>query len=313
MKDTFNLLLTLLFACIVLSSCQKEQELEDAESKMNIVFFEDDIPVRGMVKSNYNQDHCGQLRIVTAIQENENSSAELAITVLTNGAIANVTYKTIRSSESERYEAPNMEVGRYFTVQNFNYDQSTKNLYFDFEGTVYTDSTNSKQIRGKVNVASVKQTDCTSVIFEARSISEDFEFSTLSSNATRFNSGPTSPPDYELFRHHSFSTSGQYLSLQMAKDISELQGEKIDFKSDDEYYRVIYAEYYGPMIFGSNSYSSIQEYWKYYQTEGTIDIFQKYAGAKEDKIHQGSITMDILDEGTVYKKGVVIPFEASSL
>lgn len=314
MKDTFKLLSTLLFACIVLSSCQKEPELFDDESKMNIVFFEDDSPVRGIVKYNHNQYHCGQLRIVTAIQDNENSSAELEITILTNGEIVNVVYKTSHSSNFQRYQAPNMEAGKYFDIKNFDYNQSTKNLSFDFEGTVYVDSTDTKRIRGKVNVASVKQIDCTSLIFEARSISEDFKFSSISSNSSRFVSGPVLPSPYENIKYHIRSAKGQYLSLQMANDISELVGQEINFSTEDEDYRVIYGEYYGPMLFGNDSYRSMDQHWKYYQTNGKIKVIAKRDDPKQSRgvIYQGMITMNLEYAGTPYRENIEIPFEASS-
>jgi len=308
------LLFLLSFFFFSFVGCKKSEE-NDAVSGMSILFSDNSHAVRGKVSYDYTMDNCGNINLITGVKESDGSYSELKLTLLHNGALAKAQYFKQNSSNDGHYFAPHLQAGKSFQISDFKYDKSGGHLSFSFNGKVYKGGGQDDEriLAGKVDLTAIEYVPCKGLIIDVMTENPSFNFFSMYSSAGTLSSGLGTANQYTQYAYNVYSNAGQYLSLRLDSDISELVNKEIVFDDSNEKRGVRYLEYQGPFML-AESYGYFDHNWKRFQTRGKITSIQRTIGERSfEPYYQGLIIMDILNEGRVVKEGVELPFYVKSL
>lgn len=306
------LLLLLFFCPLLIVSCKKSEEINPL-SNMSIVFSDNNHPVRGKVKYDYNLDNCGQINLITSVKESDGTYSQLKLTLLSNGALAKVQYFKQNSSADGNYFAPHLQPEKSFQIADFKYEKAGGRLSFSFRGKVYKNNEQERVLTGKVDLHTIKYAPCEALILDVMTVKPAFNFFSMYSSSTKSTVNPDRSDQYNYYTYVAHSNSGQFISLKLESDISKLVGQEIDFDDTNPLYSVKYWEYTGLFML-EESYGSLDQNWKRFQTRGKFTSIQKVSDERYNKpYYKGIIVMDILDEGRLVKESVEIPFYMSSM
>ncbi len=312
MNKPLLLLLSFLLSFVV--GCKKSEE-NDATSGSGVFFSDNNHAVRGQVNRNYKLDNCGHITLITGIKESDGTYSELKFTLLHNGALAKVKYFKQGMSDNGSYFAPHLQAEKSFQISDFKYVKTAGHLSFSFNGRVYSGAgqDNERILAGKVDVNSIENVPCKGFIVDIMTENPSFNFFSIYSSAGTVTSELGSANQSTQYAYNVYSNAGQYISLRLDRDISELVNKEVVFDDSNEKFGVKYWEYQGPIMLGE-SYGYIDHNWKRFQTKGrVIDIHRTTGERSVEPYYKGLIIMDIINEGRVVKEAVEIPFYVKPL
>lgn len=221
---------------------------------------------------------------------------ELAITK--KGILRKVSYTRFGESTSP-FDTPDFNLKGLFTVDNFVYDESSKNLSFNFSGELVKVETNTplldvpqkrKKINGKIISNKVKATTCTSFISDLHFETNNLTF------ATNFNAGshdPNLPANQYNFRF--FSNNGYRAIIKSKVDLWNLDKGTYTFDQNTLENRIDLDQYVG--IFRATQLLWIRpQDWKKFQTSGSYTI-KEHVIINGLKVTRGEINMQVYDNG----------------
>jgi len=308
-----SLLVFSVFFLFLVAACKKSEE-SGADSKVSILFSDNNHAVRGKVTYDYNMDNCGQINLITAVKEDNGDYAELKLTLLQNGALAKVQYFKQNSPDDGNYFAPHLQTEKFFKITDFKYDKKGGRLSFSFDGKVFKNNkpNGERILAGKVELNSIQYVPCEALIFDVMTVNPAFNFFAIPGSSNNSVNTTGGPDKYKEFAYNVYSNAGQFLSLRLDRDISKLVGQEIAFDEGNKMFNVRYWEYIGPYML-SESYGPIDRNWKRFQTRGKLVNIQKMFDTRYIKpYYSGVIIMDILDEDRMIKQAVELPFYLSS-
>ncbi|CAM3639760.1 MULTISPECIES: hypothetical protein [Sphingobacterium] len=308
------LLFLLSFFLLSVVGCKKSEE-DDTVSGMSILFSDNNHAVRGKVSYDYTMDNCGNINLITGVKESDGNYSELKLTLLHNGALAKAQYFKQNSSNNGHYFAPHLQAEKSFQISDFKYDKSGGHLSFSFKGKVYKGSGQDDEriLTGNVDLTAIEYVPCKGLILDVMTENPSFNFFSMYSSAGTTTSGLGTANQYIQYAYNVHSNAGQYMSLRLDSDISELVNKEMVFDDSNEKLGVKYWEYQGPFML-AESYGYIDHNWKRFQTRGKITGIHRTFGERSvEPYYQGLIIMDILNESRVVKEDVEIPFYVKSL
>ena len=171
---------------------------------------------------------------------------ELAITK--KGILRKVSYTRFGESTSP-FDTPDFNLKGLFTVDNFVYDESSKNLSFNFSGELVKVETNTplldvpqkrKKINGKIISNKVKATTCTSFISDLHFETNNLTF------ATNFNAGSHDPNlPANQYNFWFFSDNGYRAIIKSKVDLWNLDKGTYTFDQNTLENRIDLEQYVG--------------------------------------------------------------------
>jgi hypothetical protein len=223
---------------------------------------------------------------------------ELSITK--KGILKKVSYTRFGESTSP-FDTPDFNLKGLFTVDNFVYDDSSKNLSFNFSGELVKVETNTpmldvpqkrKKINGKIMSNKVKATTCTSFTSDLHFETNNLTF------ATNFNSGshdPNLPVNQYNFRF--FSNNGYRAIIKSKIDLWNFDKGTYTFDQNTIENRIDLEQYTG--IFRATQLLWIRpQDWKKFQTAGSYTILE-HTTINDEKVTRGEMDLQVYDNGAL--------------
>jgi hypothetical protein len=221
---------------------------------------------------------------------------ELSITK--KGILRKVSYTRFGESTSP-FDTPDFNLKGLFTVDNFVYDESSKNLSFNFSGELVKVETNTplldvpqkrKKINGKIMSNKVKATTCTSFTSDLHFETNNLTF------ATNFNAGshdPNLPANQYSFRF--FSNNGYRAIIKSRIDLWNFDKGTYTFDQNTIENRIDLEQYIG--IFRATQLLWIRpQDWKKFQTSGSYTI-KEHVIINGLKVTRGELDLQVYDNG----------------
>jgi len=223
---------------------------------------------------------------------------ELSITK--KGILRKVSYTRFGESTSP-FDTPDFNLKELFTVGSFVYDESSKNLSFNFSGELVKVETNiplldvpqkRKKINGKIMSNKVKATICTSFISDLHFETNNLTF------ATNYNAGshdPSLPVNQYNFRF--YSDNGYRTIIKSKVDLWNLEKGTYNFDQSSAENRIDFEQYIG--IFRATQLLWIRDIdWKKFETSGSYTI-KEHVIINGQKVTKGEFNLQIFDNGTL--------------
>lgn len=185
------------------------------------------------------------------------------------------------------------------SIKNFNYDETKKYLYFEFEGELIREDSSyenldktkeKKYIKGIVSIINVKNTNCTSTINDLNFQIENLKFLTNSVNSSYENTNLTNPYTFSFY-----SDNGYGIVFKLNENPSNLKKGIYNFNEKSITNRIDFEKYIGN--FRSTGLLWIRDTdWQKYITIGSFTILENFI-INDQKVIKGEINLQIFDNG----------------
>lgn len=308
--NRFHLLV--LFIFIALTGCKKADEIEDPKDS-SFSISENNSELKGKINYAIGNENCGKLYVSAEVFTNDGRNSKVSFTLLTNGSLVSLSYGTKSTGINNSYNTPVHQPEKTFEITDFDYNKTLQTVSFNFKGEVaeFNNPNNKKLLNGSINIDSVSSVPCKSLIFEVRTVDPKFRFYSMGSgnSATKYNDRD----EYYDFKFSASSNSGQWLVLNLEKNLSNYtQKETILDKSRGLNY-VDYYEYIGPLIYDDYLIFN-QKDWTKYETKGVMkDLHETKGDMYQYSYYTGNILLSIYKDGKLVKENVVLPFAAAPM
>ncbi len=210
----------------------------------------------------------------------------------------------ISSQVKKIFLTPNFNPTSTFDVSNFNYDPSTGQVKFNFNGTLYFESDNNavRNVSGEIEIKSLKSIDCNIAKTGLNYYSNDLNLFSFHNMRIKYIN--------QTQLHRFFSNNGYNIDIYLMGDLWLYPLGEIIFNENDFTNKVEFNKAVGPIIADQIQLISGQQ-WKNFETSGKIIIGTKYF-EKNQKVISGKLNLLIKDNGNIVYKLNGIEFKTSS-
>ncbi len=259
------------------------------------------INVNGNDFKSYNEkiggnENCNILNINTNYFEKDKYNFTIKFEISKEGELLEVKfeeykYPLVSGVKKQVYLTPNFNPLQTFQISKFFYDENSRNINFDFEGTVFFEDDNSisKEVKGKIKIENFKTEPCAVTKHNLRYNKNNFKLFSNSSKIGK-NSNGTQTRDF-------YTNNGYHLTMQLSQDIWNYTSDTLIFDENQPLDRVIFKELIGPLK-ADQIKKTTQTDWKNYKTTGKIIIQEKYKEKGMNMI-KGSIDLIAKENGEI--------------
>ena len=296
MKFSVKILIPFFF--ILFLSCEKDEETNKVvEQSIDLQIENEKFKI--VNESFVVNENCNTIFVSLIYDKGKNEPHfifELSITK--KGILKKVSYTRFGESTSP-FGTPDFNLKGLFTVDNFIYEESSKNLSFNFSGELVKVETNTplldvpqkrKEINGKIMSKKVKATTCTSFISNLHFETNNLTF------ATNFNAGSHDPNlPANQYNFWFFSDNGYRAIIKSKVDLWNLDKGTYTFDQNTLENRIDFEQYIG--IFRATQLLGIRpQDWKKFQTSGSYTIIE-HVIINGLKVTRGELDLQVYDNG----------------
>lgn len=278
-------------------SCHSDEDLISEERIKNELI----INVNGTNFKSVNEkiggnENCDKLFINASYYEKDKFDFTIKFDLSKEGELLKVWYEEyklpmVTSQFKQFYLTPNFNPLKTFKISNFYYDETSRNINFDFEGTLFfeDDINITKTVNGKIKIENFKTIDCAVTKHSLRYHKNNFKLFSNTHSMGKSSDG-SQTRDY-------FTNNGFHLTMKLSQDIWSFSTDTISFDENQILDRIVFKEYVGA-IKADQIQNIKQADWKNYETSGKIIIQEKYKEKGMDMV-KGSIDVVAKENGEI--------------
>ena len=200
---------------------------------------------------------------------------------------------------NDLYETPDFKTDGLLTISNFQYNETKKNLHFEFEGELLKVETNfnsldniqpRKKIKGVVYTNDIRSIKCDTFISQLNFTTNTLKFITNRSFASYDSNSKTNPLQFFFF-----SDNGYRAIIKSKVDLRNLDKANYTFDQNTLENRIDLEQYIG--IFRATQLLWIRPIdWKKFQTAGSYTIKEHFI-INGLKVTKGELDLLVYDNG----------------
>lgn len=306
----FNWIVSFVFLSIFFG-CTNDDEIiqEQVELINRSTIFLNGVKYESVNVINSGNENCDNLYVKTSFFKKDDIDIRLEINLSKTGQLHSVNYgeyklPIVSFTVLKTFLTPNFYPLKTFSISNFNYNENTKELSFDFNGTVYFEQDNNvtRTFSGSIYNKSFRSIDCGIVKTGIDYKSLDFELHNFHSYRTKFANNTQ--------QHRFFTNNGHILDINVEDDLWNLPIGEIDFNHNSINNNVTIRKQLGVVI--ANQWPNIMHHnWLIYNTQGKIYIENKEIINGTKKI-SGKIDLQMMENGNIVRTLYGIKFSTLS-
>jgi hypothetical protein len=265
-----------LIILIGLISCETNDDQENIEITKTATITIDGLRKEVFNENVFGNSNCNSLYFTIYNQEEGFEQTEIEIDLRRDGTLKQISYyrqirnETTQAFERTYYYPPFHDKLSAITITNFRFDENTKDIYLEYEGTLYKERDNSQSIaiEGTIDIKSFYDAPCgIEVLTSLDYNSENFNFNSI------FESRGSSDT---VFQDHFFrSNNGFEARLTLDENIGDLAIGTYPLTETNITKFFELSEYIGPPRAGQTSQSFNENEWIKYKTRGNFTITDK--------------------------------------
>lgn len=291
--------ITLLLILGSLTSCETDDEIVEVITNRAVVSINGIAtePINGLVSGNSN---CDNIFLTIYNQAEGFHKTVLEIDLRRDGTLAKISYyEQVRNETTQRFERtyyypPFYDLLSTITISNFSFDEITKNVYFEFEGTLYNerDDSQSIEIDGLIDMKNLYDAPCSIEVLTSLDYnSDEFSFNSIFWSRGSSSNSPLT---------HSFrSNNGFQARFVTDPNIGDLSVGTylLPENSNTNYFEL--SEYNGPLHATQTPNRFDDTDWINYATRGSFTITDKIIVDTFNTKIIGYFDIEVLDQNQV--------------
>lgn len=254
-------------------------------------------------------ENCDVLNINAGYIDQDKIKFEIYLTVSKTGQLIKVRFAesdlTMASQIQKQFLTTSFNPLATFTISDFYYNESTGEVKFNFEGTVFLENNpqQNRSMSGEIKIAALQSFPCTTAKVGINFTSENFFLFSTDNSSFRYYNG--------IQRHQFVTNNGYFINMLLAGDLWDYTLGEYSFNDDDVLDKVEFREAIAPLVVSQAPIVGSQE-WKTYQTIGKIIIQNKYTEHGQ-KVVSGKLNLEISDNGVLIRTLNEVEFRTYSL
>lgn len=291
----FSVKILILFFILFSYSCTTE-DIEKEEIKNSFEIKIDNDQFKFTNASVGAIENCERLSVGIQSNKSKKEHFTIVINLLKNGAIGHIELFDYRFNNN-LYETPDFKTDGLLTISNFRYNETKKNLHFEFEGELLKVETDfnsldniqpRKKISGVVTINDIKSVKCNTFISQL-----NFKTSTLKFVTNRPFASYDPGLNINPYQFHFYSDNGYRTIIKSKVDLWNLKKGTYNFDQNTLENRIDLEQYIG--IFRATQLLWIRPVdWKKFQTSGSYTI-KEHVIINGLKVTRGEMDLQVYD------------------
>jgi len=296
--ERFLIKTSLLILFIFLFACNKEEiEIPTITKSIKIRIDNENLNItNSLISSN---ESCDALFVSCRYYRNDDKGFYIEFWLNKKGNLKSIRIYDYRN-KSYVFETPNFNPKGLMSISNFNYDEASNYLHFDFNGDLIQETFSGelnvekarKHIEGVVEIKDVRKTKCESYSSNLNFVSNDLNFSSII---------PVGSFDSKLkinpYQFYYYSNNGYRVTLKSANDLWSLKKGTYSFEKNAIENRIDLEKYIGIYRFTQLGLSEEND-WKKFETSGSYTI-KEHVIINGQKVTKGEFNMQVYDNGAL--------------
>lgn len=306
--NTYNYFLIFFFPIFI--SCNEDDLNKELIIESSMSVSVDEVSYTLINENIGGNENCDRLLVSSYFYDENSIYFRLNIRVSTSGDLLHVWYDERDYTSNtpnliKVFLTPNFNPLRSFSIANFEYDDFSGYLAFDFSGTLFQENFNSveRELVGSVEINQHKTINCEISNRNIRYYSSDLNLFGF------FHSGTQFSDNSQL--HRFFTNNGFIVELNLAQDLWQTPLGELPFNESSVTNNIHLFEQQGEIIASQTRITSQHE-WKQYSTSGTIIIEDKMVENNE-RVIVGRVNMTASDNGEVIYEIQDLEYRTASL
>lgn len=287
-----------LFLFLFLFSCDKDEaDNIKIEKSLEIQIENDQFKI---VNSQLDAiENCDRISL-GVIYDKADEHFIITFNLLKNGALEEINLVDFRIN-NDRYETADFNPSGFIKITNFEYDETTKHLHFEFNGELIRVESDynsldknqpRKHIQGTVTVNNIKTVECNTFISKLSFETLNLKFTTTRPFASYDSGLKTNPYVFYFYSDNGFRTI-----FKSTVDLWNQEKGTYNFDQNSIVNRIDFEQYIG--IFRATQLLWIRDIdWKKHQTSGSYTILE-HVIINGEKVTKGEFNLQVFDNGVL--------------